>query len=126
MASKKQMPDNKGTESTATPETPLDAEGIRGLDELASAFLTLREPEEVRRFLRDLCTHGELAAMAHRWQIARLLEGGHSYLEIADLADASTTTVTRVAQWLHYGAGGYRLALGRTSSKPATDESGGG
>jgi TrpR-related protein YerC/YecD len=112
--------------SSATPATPLDAEGIKGLDELAAALLTLCGPDEVKRFLRDLCTHGELAAMGHRWQIACLLDEGHSYLEIAALADASTTTVTRVAQWLHYGAGGYRLALERTSARPPADEGGGG
>jgi uncharacterized protein YerC len=32
---------------------------------------------------------------------------------VAKRAHASTTTVTRVAQWLHNGEGGYRLALKR-------------
>ncbi len=104
---------------------PLGDEGIRGLDELVEALLTLRTSDELKRFLRDLCTHAELEALAHRWQIAGLLDEGHSYLEIAELADASTATVTRVAQWLHHGACGYRLALERVRSQASGPEAGG-
>jgi TrpR-related protein YerC/YecD len=92
-----------------------DVEPIVGLDELADAFLKLRTRDEVRRFLRDLCTRSELEALVHRWQIARLLdEGKFSYLEIADRAGGSTATVTRVAEWLRRGTGGYLTALERT------------
>src|SRR5947199_8593771 len=95
-----------------------DVEPIPGLDELADAFLTLRSRDEYRRFLRDLCTLSELEALAHRWQIAQLLdEGRSSYLEISERVGASTATVTRVAQWLRAGAGGYRLALERIGRK---------
>lgn len=91
-----------------------DAEAeARALDDLADALLSLRDRDEARRFLRDLCTRAELEAMAHRWQIARLLDQGLPYLEISARVHASTTTVTRVAQWLHHGTGGYRLALDR-------------
>jgi TrpR-related protein YerC/YecD len=95
-------------------ETLREVEPVAGLDELAGAFATLRSPDELRRFLRDLCTLSELEALAHRWQIARLLdEGALSYLEIAERAGGSTATVTRVAQWLRAGAGGYRIVLDR-------------
>jgi TrpR-related protein YerC/YecD len=91
-----------------------DVELIPGLDELADAFVALRDRDEVRRFLRDVCTRAELEALAHRWQIARLLdEGKFSYLEIADRAGGSTATVTRVAEWLRQGTGGYIAALDR-------------
>ena len=46
-----------------------------------------------------------------------LLEQGMPYLEIAERVPTSTATVTRVAQWLRHGAGGYRLALDRTGKK---------
>jgi TrpR-related protein YerC/YecD len=91
-----------------------ELEDIPGLDDLAGAFLTLRTRDEARRFLRDLCTLGELEALAHRWQIVRLLQDGLPYLEIAERVHTSTATVTRVAQWLRHGAGGYELALRRT------------
>jgi TrpR-related protein YerC/YecD len=81
--------------------------------DLFGAIASLRDPGEVERFLRDLCTRSELDAMAHRWEVAKLLEQGLPYLEVARRAHASTTTVTRVAQWLRNGEGGYELALQR-------------
>ncbi len=88
-------------------------EPVAGLDDLATAVLTLRDADEVTRFLRDLCTLPELEALAHRWQIVQLLEEGVSYVEIAERVPTSTATVTRVAQWLRNGTGGYRTALAR-------------
>ncbi|MGZ4390256.1 MAG: YerC/YecD family TrpR-related protein [Gaiellaceae bacterium] len=81
--------------------------------EVFDAILSLESRAEVESFLRDLCTMSELEAMAHRWQVAQLLEKGIPYLEIAERTHASTTTVTRVAHWLKHGEGGYRLALDR-------------
>jgi TrpR-related protein YerC/YecD len=92
-------------------------EDVPGLDDLADAVLELRTRDEVRRFLRDLCTLGELEALAHRWQIAQLVDSGRSYLEIAEAVRTSTATVTRVAHWLRHGAGGYTLVLGRTARR---------
>jgi len=80
-------------------------------EDLFATIASLRSPDDVQRFLRDLCTRAELDAMAHRWQIARLLDEGLPYLEVAKRTHASTTTVTRVAQWLHRGEGGYATAL---------------
>ena len=81
--------------------------------DLFRAISSLRNPEEAEHFLRDLCTISELDAMAHRWQVAQLLAEGLPYAEVAKRAHASTTTVTRVAQWLRRGEGGYSLALKR-------------
>ena len=82
-------------------------------EDLFATIASLRTPAETQSFLRDLCTRSELDAMAHRWQVAQLLEEGLPYLEVARRAHGSTTTVTRVAQWLRNGEGGYRLALAR-------------
>ena len=84
--------------------------------ELFDAILALETRSEVEAFFRDLCTLAELEAMSHRWQVARLLERGLPYLEIAERTGASTTTVTRVAHWLKHGEGGYRAALDRATS----------
>ena len=81
--------------------------------DLFETVASLQTKDEAQRFLRDLCTRAELDAMAHRWQVAQLLDEGLPYLEVAKKAHASTTTVTRVAQWLKQGEGGYRLALQR-------------
>jgi TrpR-related protein YerC/YecD len=92
-------------------------EPVSGLGDLADALLSLQTRDEAQRFLRDLCTLPELEALAHRWQTARLVDRGVPYLEIAERVPTSTATVTRVAQWLRHGAGGYRIALDRLKEK---------
>jgi TrpR-related protein YerC/YecD len=100
---------------TATPRSPVEA--VPGLDELSEAVLAVRTREEAQRFLRDLCTLPELEALAHRWQIVLLLDEGVPYVEIAERVPTSTATVTRVAQWLRRGTGGYALVLGRVKRR---------
>jgi TrpR-related protein YerC/YecD len=80
---------------------------------LVDAILRLRERDEAERFLRDLCTLGELRDMAQRWAVVRLLDAGMHYAEISKQTGASTATITRIASWLHHGEGGYRTALDR-------------
>ena len=96
--------------TTTDPAHPWASAEIR---ELLQTVLSLRSLPEAERFFRDLCTLSELEAMAHRWQVARLLEEGLPYQEVSRRTGASTTTVTRVAHWLRHGEGGYRLALDR-------------
>ncbi|HEY8963248.1 MAG TPA: YerC/YecD family TrpR-related protein [Alphaproteobacteria bacterium] len=68
---------------------------------LCKAIVTLKTEDEVRRFLTDLCTPGEMKDFGERWLIARLLDQGDlSYREIAAMTGASTTTVGRVARFL--------------------------
>ena len=95
-------------------------EQVPGLGELAEALTSLRGPEDVTRFLRDLCTLPELEALAHRWQTVLLLDEGVPSVEIAARVPTSTATVTRVAQWLRHGTGGYRIALDRTRRRGRT------
>jgi TrpR-related protein YerC/YecD len=106
------------TPSAKVVSTDHTVETLSGLNDLADAFQTLRTSEEVTRFLRDLCTLPELEALAHRWQTARLVDQGVPYLEVAARVPTSTATVTRVAQWLRHGTGGYRLALERAKDRP--------
>ena len=89
------------------------------LNDLFETINLLKTDEEVGRFFRDLCTISELEAMSHRWQVAQLLDEGLPYQEIARVTGASTATVTRVAQWLRRGEGGYQLMLDRTKRKRA-------
>ena len=87
--------------------------------DLFEAILSLQTVDEAERFFRDLCTLSELQALAHRWQAAMLLDEGKPYHEVAARTGASTTTVTRVAQWLKHGADGYRLVLDRRKTARA-------
>ena len=80
---------------------------------LIEAFLRLESADEAGRFLRDLCTLGELHDLAQRWAVVRLLDAGKHYGEISRETGASTATITRIAAWLNHGEGGYRLMLER-------------
>jgi TrpR-related protein YerC/YecD len=53
------------------------------------------------------------ARLAQRWAVVRLLDEGMHYAEISSRTGASTATITRIAQWLHHGEGGYTKALER-------------
>ncbi len=85
---------------------------------LLRAILRLESVDEAAAFFRDLCTLGELHDMAQRWAVVRLLDAGLHYGEISTLTGASTATITRIAQWLHHGQGGYRMMLERSKSDP--------
>jgi TrpR-related protein YerC/YecD len=82
-------------------------------DALFRAVLQLRTPEECYRFFEDLCTIGELKALAQRFAVARMLADGRTYEQIAERTGASSATVSRVRRFLSYGADGYTLVLER-------------
>lgn len=80
---------------------------------LYHALLSLRDEEECRRFLQDLCTVSELKAMEQRIQVALLLDEGLIYSDILERTGASSATISRVNRCLHYGADGYKTVLPR-------------
>ena len=82
-------------------------------DALVEAILRLDDRDDAERFLRDLCTLGELHDMAQRWAVVRLLDEGLHYAEISKRTGASTATITRIASWLNHGEDRYRRALAR-------------
>ena len=86
---------------------------------LYEAFLRLKTPEEVGRFLHDLCTPQEIADFIDRWQVAGLLDKGElSYRDIHAQTGVSVTTVGRVARFLtEERYQGYRLVLDRSKDK---------
>ena len=86
------------------------------VDELIAAILRLDDADEAARFLRDLCTLGELRDLSQRWAVARRLEAGEHYAAISRETGASTATITRIASWLNHGEGGYRAALDRLAA----------
>lgn len=80
---------------------------------LFTAILSLKSVKEAECFFRDLCTVDEIQEMSDRWEIVQLLNDKLSYRDIASKLKTSTTTVSRVAQWLNNGMDGYKLVLGR-------------
>lgn len=69
---------------------------------LIKAISSLTNEKETANFLRDLLTTAEIEEFSARFEIATLLwTTNMPYLEIAQKVGTSTTTVTRVAQWLY-------------------------
>ena len=85
----------------------------RNLDALLDAIVRLDDRDEAARFMRDLCTLGELHDLGQRWAVVRMLDQGLHYAEISRLTGASTATITRIASWLNHGEGGYRAMLAK-------------
>jgi len=80
---------------------------------LCVVLAALKTPEEVRAFLRDLCTPAEIQAMADRWAVVEPLERELPYREIRKLTGVSLMTIGRVARFLRSGNGGYVTAARR-------------
>lgn len=89
----------------------------RKTEDLFAAILKLKTKDECRRFFRDLCTLEEIAEMADRWQIVKMIVKKLPYRDIAKKLKVSSTTVGRVAHWLKYGLGGYRFMVKRLKLK---------
>jgi len=81
------------------------------LDDLFEAILTLKGQEDCYRFFEDLCTVGEIKAMAARWRVAKMLTEERTYTEIIAETGVSTATISRVKKCLYYGADGYKKIL---------------
>ena len=81
--------------------------------DLLDPILALPDRPAAERYFRDVCTLRELHDLAQRWHVVCLLDAGIPYAEISRTTGASTATVTRIAQWLKHGTGGYREALDR-------------
>lgn len=81
--------------------------------EMYRAFLTLKTPEEIHRFLCDLCTQAELNAIEQRYEVARMLDAGMIYNDILAQTKASSATISRVNRSLINGLGAYEMVFDR-------------
>jgi len=81
------------------------------LASLYSVVVRLDSLDDCARFFEDLCTIGELQAMAQRWEVAKRLRLGQPYTEIAEITGASSATISRVNRALNHGADGYLRML---------------
>ena len=83
------------------------------VDCLFKAVLTLENIEEWYAFFGDVCTVNEIISIAQRYEVARMLKDGKTYIEISETTKASTATISRVNRALRYGNDGYELAFKR-------------
>jgi TrpR-related protein YerC/YecD len=86
-------------------------------DRLFKAILLLNNEKECYSFFEDLVTINEIKELSQRLEVARMLNDGFTYEEIAHKTGASSATISRVKRCLNYGADGYKLILERLFGK---------
>ena len=92
------------------------------VDHLFEAILTLKDKAECYTFFEDVCTINELLSISQRYEVAKLLREGQTYLDISNATGASTATISRVNRSLNYGNDGYDLVLERVHEKEAENK----
>lgn len=80
------------------------------LDLFFDAVLTLENKEECYKFFEDACTPKEIAAIAQRFVVAKMLNEKQVYSEIVKSTGASTATISRVNRSINEG---FNLAFKR-------------
>src|SRR3982074_1962933 len=111
----KRRPRIPTTPATAGP--PAERWVTPATTDLFRTIAGLKSAEAAERVIRDVCTIPELHTLAHRWEVAKLLDQGVHYADIAQRTGASTATITRINSWRRFGMGGYRLLLDRRKAR---------
>ncbi len=92
------------------------------VDQLFDAVLCLANREECYTFFEDVCTVNELLSLSQRFEVAGMLRGHKTYLDIAEKTGASTATISRVNRSLNYGNDGYELVFTRLEQQKEDKE----
>ncbi|MCA9526269.1 MAG: hypothetical protein KC549_08220 [Myxococcales bacterium] len=75
------------------------------------AVLASLPAADLERVLVDLLTPAEVGFVGERWAIVKGLAAGASQRQVVAETGAAIATVSRGAQQLRYGSGGFALAL---------------
>ena len=74
-------------------------------NELFELIATIKNAEECKALLSDLCTVKEIEQMAQRVKAAKLLIEGKTYNQVIEETDISSATLSRVSRCVQYGEG---------------------
>lgn len=83
------------------------------VNHLFDAILSLENKDECYAFFEDVCTVNEILSISQRFEVAKMLREGFTYLEISEKTGASTATISRVNRSLIYGSDGYDIVFKR-------------
>ena len=78
---------------------------------LVMAIVAIEDEAECISFLDDIMTKKEMADIAQRLMVAKLLSEQTVYNKIVEQTGASTATISRVNRSYNYGSGGYAKML---------------
>ena len=86
---------------------------MENIDYLYKTLLKMETYEECEALLDDMCTKTELASIAQRLVVAKMLSEKRVYSDIVAETGASTATISRVNRSLNYGNDGYGIVFDR-------------
>ncbi len=108
-------PGPEGTSRWTTPKPQCTSTLVRERralpNDLLAVLAAVTDPEGVDRLLTDLLSPAELSALSERWAIVTELAAGRSQREVKASVGAAIATVSRGAQQLRDGHGGFALAF---------------
>lgn len=84
-----------------------------GYQLLIRALIALSDEKECQDFLEDLMTRKEIADIAQRLLVAKMLSEEAVYNQITEKTGASTATISRINRCYLYGSGGYSKMLAK-------------
>lgn len=79
--------------------------------DLLRVLAALNDPEAIELLLGDLLSPAEIRSVRERWAIVTRLAEGKTQREVRDEVGVAIATVSRGAQQLRYGSGGFHLAF---------------
>lgn len=86
---------------------------MENIDYLYKTLLKVETYEECEALLDDMCTKTELASIAQRLVVAKMLSEKRVYSDIVAETGASTATISRVNRSLAFGKGGYAMVFAK-------------
>jgi TrpR-related protein YerC/YecD len=81
------------------------------LDDLLTVFSNIDSKERMFEFLQDLMTEKEMLEFSRRFEVAKMLDEGISYLRIEKKTSMSSTTIAKVSKSLNSDNFGYKNAI---------------
>ena len=87
------------------------------IDHLCQLLADIRNPEDIKALLEDLCTRKEVENMAERIFAAKLLMEGNTYNQVMSQVVISSATLSRVSRCVQYGNGYSRLLKQETEKE---------
>ena len=82
-------------------------------DILADAIAIISTRDEAYAFLEDAFTSTEIAAIAQRVNVAKMIREGEKYNQIEEKTGMSSATISRIKKCIEGGSGGYNIVLDR-------------
>jgi TrpR-related protein YerC/YecD len=85
-------------------------------EQFATALLSMSNEQDLKNFLGDVMTSGEIAECSARLQAAVMLTNKSTYTEVVATTKLSSRTVARISDWLKNGYGGYAKVISKLNS----------